>query len=73
QTLECVVIDIGMVPIGHITPFNAYVALSRSSGRSTICLLRDFDDALFTTLPCPKLPVEDERLEKLDRETKRVW
>ncbi len=71
QTLECVVVDIGHVPSGYITPFNAYVALSRSSGRETIRLLRDFDDKIFTTLPCAKLAVEDEKLERLDKETKR--
>lgn len=49
QMLERVVVNIEKVPTGNITPFNSYAALSRSSGRSTIRLLRDFDDALFTT------------------------
>lgn len=56
-----------------LTPFNAYVALSRSSGQSTIRLLRDFDDHLFTTIPCPMLAAEDERVEGLDQRTKEWW
>ena len=52
---------------------NVYVALSRSSGRESIRLLRDFDDSLFTTTPCVVLEEEDKRLEKLDRETYAAW
>lgn len=44
QTLEHCVVDIGTPPTGQLTPFNAYVALSRSRGRDTIRLLRDFDE-----------------------------
>ncbi|KAF8478323.1 hypothetical protein JB92DRAFT_2601607, partial [Gautieria morchelliformis] len=32
QTLPCVIVDIATPPTGGLTPFNAYVALSRSSG-----------------------------------------
>ena len=70
QTIKQVIVDIGRPPTGGLTPFNAYVALSRSSGRETIRLLRDFDEDLFTTVPCHKLEKEDKRLYDLDRETK---
>ena len=40
-------VDIAKLPAGTLSLFNFYVALSRSSGRETICLLRDFDDMLF--------------------------
>ncbi|KAH9047653.1 hypothetical protein EDB84DRAFT_1250254, partial [Lactarius hengduanensis] len=47
QTLECVIVDT-KPPSGALTGFNAYVALSRSCGRDTIRLLRDFDRRIFT-------------------------
>ena len=43
QTLPYVIIDIAKPPTGKLSLFNLYVALSRSSGRHTIHLLRDFD------------------------------
>jgi len=70
QTLEYVIIDIGRPPKGPLSPFNAYVALSRSRGRRNIRLLRDFDESLFTHHPSEALREEDERLEVMDRETK---
>jgi hypothetical protein len=53
--------------------FNLYVALSRSSGRETIWLLRDFDDALFLKGHDPVLLAEDDRLESLNESTKMWW
>jgi hypothetical protein len=47
QTLPYVIIDITKPPTGALDLFNLYVALSRSSGRESIRLLRDFDDELF--------------------------
>jgi ATP-dependent exoDNAse (exonuclease V) alpha subunit len=47
QTIEYVIIDIGKPPTGSLSPFSIYVALSRSRGRDTIRLLRDFDPNLF--------------------------
>ena len=41
-----VLVDTAKPPAGTLSLFNLYVALSRSSGRGTICLLRDFDDTL---------------------------
>lgn len=73
QTISHVIIDIAKPPTGGLTAFNAYVALSRSSGRDTIRLLRDFDDDLFVNPPCPQLAQEDRRLERLDAETRRWW
>ncbi|KIL55389.1 hypothetical protein M378DRAFT_90953 [Amanita muscaria Koide BX008] len=70
QTLKHVIVDLGRPPSGRLTPFNAYVALSRSSGRDTIRLLRDFDEQLFTTAPSEALEEEDQRLERLAQETK---
>jgi hypothetical protein len=71
QTLEAVVVDIGKMPSFSLSPFNAYVALSRSRGRKTIRLLRDFDDALFTNHPSDDLRTEDIRLHEQDEETKQ--
>lgn len=73
QTIEYVVVDLGKVPSGSLSPFNAYVALSRSRGRETIRLLRDFDDKLFTTHPSNELRAEDERLERLDKITAEMY
>ena len=73
QTIEYCVVDIGSPPSGRLTPFNAYVALSCSRGRSNIRLLRDFDEALFTRHPSEHLREEDIRLQKLDHATKLNW
>ncbi|KAI9463712.1 hypothetical protein BJY52DRAFT_1115305, partial [Lactarius psammicola] len=69
QTMNCVLIDLARPPSGSLSGFNAYVALSRSRGRATIRLLRDFDEKLFTTHPSERLRKEDERLDALERST----
>jgi len=73
QTLERCIIDIGKPPTGELTPFNVYVALSRSWGRDNIRLLRDFEDRLFTQHPSEFLRQEDQRLAALDMKAKGVW
>jgi len=70
QTIEYVIVDIGPTKKFPVDPFTAYVALSRSRGRDTIRLLRDFDDAIFTKHPSEDLHLEDERLKLLDGTTK---
>ena len=73
QTIPYVVVDIASPPTSGLSLFNLYVALSRSSGRNTIRLLRDFDDNTFLQAHVPELVEEDERLEELDIVTKRWW
>ena len=73
QTLPYVMIDIAKPPTGALDLFNLYVALSRSSGRESIRLLRDFDDELFKKSHHPALLAEDDRLDKIDRITKAWW
>ncbi|PSS37626.1 hypothetical protein PHLCEN_2v553 [Hermanssonia centrifuga] len=73
QTIPFVVVDIASPPYGKLSLFNLYVALSRSSGRETIRLLRDFDDRLFCQRQDTELYVEDERLERLNGETLAWW
>jgi hypothetical protein len=46
-----------------------YVGLSRSRGRETIRLLRDFDDNLFIRHPSEDLRIEDERIDELVKQT----
>lgn len=70
QTMECVIVDISNPPTGHLSGFSAYIALSRSRGRKTIRILRDFDAALFMHHPSEDLRAEMSRLEWLDAETK---
>jgi len=60
-----VLVDLAKPPTGSITPFAAYVALSRGRGRDSIRLLRDFEDKLFTTHPSEYLRKEKIRLESL--------
>ncbi|KAJ3568696.1 hypothetical protein NP233_g5549 [Leucocoprinus birnbaumii] len=74
QTIPCVIVDLQQPPDrgSKLTPFSVYVALSRSRGRDTIRILRSYDEKLFTQHPCPELAVEDERLERLNKET-REW
>ncbi|PSS32096.1 hypothetical protein PHLCEN_2v2137 [Hermanssonia centrifuga] len=73
QTLPYVVVDIATPPSGGLNLFNLYVALSRSTGRDSIRLLRDFDPGMFMQSHEPELALEDERLEDLDRITKQWW
>ncbi|KAL1664744.1 hypothetical protein GGF50DRAFT_30903, partial [Schizophyllum commune] len=69
QTLPAVLVDIAKVPNGRLTLFNVYVALSRSSGRDTIRLLRPFDREVFEQRHELELLEEDDRLENLDAAT----
>lgn len=71
QTIEHVIVDIVKPPSGKLDAFHAYVTLSRSQGRDTVRLLRDFDEKLFTIHPSEYLQKEDNQLEMLERET--MW
>ena len=73
QTIPYVIADIGSPPTGTLSLFNLYVALSRSSGRDSIRLLRDFKDELFRGSHDPALTAEDERLENLDKMTQEWY
>lgn len=73
QTIPYVIVDIAKPPSGALNLFNLYVALSRSSGRETIRLLRDFEDTLFMCSHAPDLLAEDDRLLLLDAETESWW
>ncbi|KAJ3559330.1 hypothetical protein NM688_g415 [Phlebia brevispora] len=73
QSIDYVIVDISRPPSGRLTLFNIYVALSRSSGRDTIRLLRDFDERPFLEPLDPDLLREDDRIEELSEETVRWW
>ena len=73
QTIEYVIIDIGKPPTGALSPFSVYVALSRSRGRDTIQLLREFNAKLFQNHPSEALRSEMGRLERLNEVTKSEW
>ena len=73
QTIQNAIIDIASPPTGTLTPFNIYVALSRSWGREGIHLLRDFDEKLLTRHPSEFLRAEDERLARMNEETENWW
>jgi hypothetical protein len=73
QTVAYVIIDIAKPPSGKLDLFNLYVALSRSHGRHSVWLLRDFDDEIFLTSHDHHLLQEDDRLERLDAATKVWW
>ncbi|KAF8341226.1 uncharacterized protein EI90DRAFT_3285428 [Cantharellus anzutake] len=68
-----VIINLTTPPTGALTPFSAYVALSHSSGRKTIRLLRDFDETLFTRPVCEALKWADSQFEELNKKTKEHW
>ncbi len=72
QTIPFVIVDIASPPTGTLTLFNLYVALSRSSGRDTIRLLRGFDWHVFKKPHDIELLREDERLETMDAATE-TW
>jgi len=65
--------DIGKPPTGSLSPFSVYVALSRSRGRDTIRLLRDFNPNLLQNHPSEDLRIEMQRLEQLNEKMKREW
>jgi len=73
KTIQHVIVDIASPPTGTLNLFNLYVALSRSAGRHSIRLLRDFDDRIFKREHDQQLINEDGRLEKLDLETKNWY
>ncbi|KAF8262735.1 hypothetical protein EI94DRAFT_1600970 [Lactarius quietus] len=73
QTIECVIVDLGKPPSGSLTAFNTYVALSRSRGRKTIRLLRDFDENLFMARPDEQLHREDLHLAELVNQTETCY
>ena len=70
QTMERVIIDISKPPTGKLSAFSVYVALSRSRGRKTIRILRDFEPDLLMHHPSEDLRVDMERLKRLDERTK---
>lgn len=72
QTIPYVIIDIATPPTGGLNLFNLYVALSRSAGRESIRLLRDFDAKLLQQKHNSALIQEDERLDILDKKT-NLW
>jgi ATP-dependent exoDNAse (exonuclease V) alpha subunit len=73
QTIPYVIVDIAKLPSGTLSLFNLYVALSRSSGRGTIRLLREFEDSTFQKVHDLALLAEDDRLEELNRATKKRY
>ena len=73
QMMECVIIDISKPPTGKLSVFGVYVALSRSRGRNTICILRNFDPDLLMHHPSEDLRVDMARLEQIDERTRAVF
>jgi hypothetical protein len=73
QTIPYVLVDIVQPPTGSLSLFNLYIALSRSLGQDTIQLLQDFDERTFQKSHKTQLLDEDDRLEKLDRNTREWW
>jgi len=73
QTIPHVIIDITTPHTGGLNLFNLYVALSCSSGRSTIRLLREFDPKVFQAVHSAELLAEDEQLTTLDVQTQKQW
>lgn len=75
QTIEKAIIDLTKAPgsSGELTPFNAYVALSRGRGRDHIRLLRPVPSELLFKHPSEELRTEMVRLEALDYATVRRY
>lgn len=74
QTIPHVIVDIASPPSGsELTLFNIYVALSRSKGRQSIRLLRDFDERLLFKAQVPELETEDIKLRMWDEQTRKWW
>lgn len=69
QTIEHTIVDIGKTSSFALTPFNAYVALSRTHGRQSTRLLRDFENDLFTRHPSDSLRDDELRIQEVAKET----
>jgi hypothetical protein len=73
QTIQPAIVDIAKPPSGSgLTLLNIHVALSRSSGRDTFHISRDFDEDVLLQALDQDSEREDARLEGLDHDT-RVW
>lgn len=66
QSIPYVIVNIGKIRSSSLTPFNAYVALSRGVGRESVRLLRNFESELFTKTPSKDLEAEEKRLEEFN-------
>nr|VWO93936.1 Vacuolar protein sorting-associated protein 4 [Ganoderma boninense] len=74
QTIPVVIVDIKRPPPpGGLSLFNLYVALSRSHGRDTLRVLREFEPELLLQKHEQALLDEDERLKRLNDDTKAWW
>ncbi|KAI6100728.1 hypothetical protein EDD16DRAFT_1844860 [Pisolithus croceorrhizus] len=73
QTISHVIMDIAKPLSGGLNLFNLYVALSRSSGRASIQLLRDFDEKMFLCAHSADLLAEDDCLVEFDKQTSTWW
>jgi hypothetical protein len=75
QTIPRVIVDIATPPDSGrcLSLFNVYVALSRSAGRQSIRLLRDFDEKTFLQPQDPELLEEDKRITSLNSDTENWW
>lgn len=73
QTIPYVMVDLTPPPNGTLNLFNLYVALSRSSGRDSIRLLRGFDEKMLKKSHDGALLAEDERLERLHEAMKQAY
>ena len=73
QTIPRLIVDLAPPPTGKLTQFNAYVAMSRSKGRDSIRILRDFNSDLFTVHPSEALRQDDLEIERRDKRTKDWW
>ena len=61
QTFTSIIVDLAKPPSGgELSLFNIYVTLSRSSGRKTIRLLRQFDETTLYKGIDNQLTVEDD-------------
>jgi hypothetical protein len=71
QMIEHVMVDISPTKRFSVDTFAVYLALSQSTRvRTSIRLLRDFDDSIFTKHPSEYLQAGDTRLAELSEETK---
>jgi hypothetical protein len=74
QTIKSAIVDIATPPSGGpLSMFNLYVALSRSSGRDSIRLLRDFNPDLLMRPVNHELSTEDKRLREQNASTQIWW
>lgn len=72
QTITRLITDLANPPTRSLSPFSAYVTLTRCRGRNNIRLLKYFDEAVFRRHPNEDLREETDHLKELEKRSSNL-